>query len=116
MQQTTKQPRVREARPKPTRTVRLVTAPTEDESGVLLIVRGTLEVAYFVDPIPSDYGRAYSLQKFDGEEYAVNLGDNDGPPSCECMGHLRWNGTANAAGRECKHLGALRVLVAAGKL
>jgi hypothetical protein len=110
MQSTTaKAPRQRKPRAQPARTVRLVTAPTEDESGVLLIVRGTLEVAYFVDPISSDYGRAFSLQKFDGEEYAVNLGDNDGPPICECMGHSRWQ-------TECKHLGALRTLVSLGLL
>jgi hypothetical protein len=69
---------------------------------------------YFIDPIASDYGRAFSLQKFDGEEYTINLGDNDGPPSCECKGHLRWHGKPNAAGRECKHLGAVRELVNRG--
>jgi hypothetical protein len=66
---------------------------------------------YFIDPIASDYGRPFSLQKFDGTSYDVNLGDHDGPPSCDCPGHLRWGHRT-----VCKHLAACRALVEAGRL
>jgi hypothetical protein len=99
MSQAIATPRPRQPRPKPPRSVRLATPPTEDESGVLILTVGTQTFPYFLDPIASDYGRAFSLQKFDGTSYAVNLGDNDGPPSCECPGWLRWGHRG-----PCKHI------------
>ncbi len=104
-------PRKQKPRVKPARAVRLVTPPTEDESGVLVITVGKQTFPYFIDPIASDYGRAFCLSKFDGTSYAVNLGDADNHPSCECPGHLRWGHRT-----VCKHLASLRALLAAGKL
>ena len=62
---------------------------------------------YFLWPIPSDFGTAFRLEKFeDGEVYTVNL---DGErSSCDCLGHLPWG--------HCKHAEGLAVLKAAGKL
>jgi hypothetical protein len=104
-------PKQRKARPKPARSVRLVVEPSAEESGVLIITVGKETFPYFIDPIVSDYGRAFSLQKFDGTSYDVNLGDNDGPPSCECLGFQRWGHRG-----PCKHLSACGALVEAGRL
>jgi hypothetical protein len=40
--------------------------------------------------------------------YAVNLGDRDTAPSCECRGASRFG--------YCKHVSPTRALLAAGKL
>ena len=101
----------RKPRPRPARSVRLVKPPTEQESGVLVITVGKETFPYFIDPIASDYGRAFCLSKFDGTSYAVNLGDADNHPSCECLGHERWGHRT-----VCKHRAAIQALLNAGKL
>jgi hypothetical protein len=104
-------PKQRKARPKPPRSVRLVVEPSAEESGVLIITVGKQTFPYFVDEIPSDFGRAFCLSKFTGESYAVNLGDAVNPPSCECLGFQRWGHRG-----PCKHLAGLTALVHAGRL
>jgi hypothetical protein len=101
--------RQRKPRPKPARSVRLEKTPTEQESGVIIITVGKEQFPYFLDPIASDYGRSFCLSKFDGTSYNVNLGDNDGPPSCECPGFLRWGHRG-----PCKHLACLHALTERG--
>jgi hypothetical protein len=102
---------VRKPRPNPERSVRLERSPTEEESGVLIITAGKQTFPYFIDPIASDYGRAFSLQKLDGTEYAVNLGDAENAASCGSTGHQRWGHRT-----VCKHLASLRALIERGLL
>jgi hypothetical protein len=67
---------------------------------------------YWVKPIPCDYGTAFELEKFSDETvYHVNIGGEDGHPSCECAGHLRWGHRTT-----CKHIASLTALVAAGRI
>jgi hypothetical protein len=100
--------------------VYLVEAPALDgRPGTLRLTVGQCGEFYELAEIPDvAWGRAFCLRKQDGTEYAVNLGDpaRGIEPTCECLGHLRWHGTANSDGRECKHLAGLRALVAAGQL
>ena len=69
---------------------------------------------YYISPIPADYGKAFRFEKFaaeGGEVYAVNLGDEREPASCECLGHLRFGHKT-----VCRHIASARALVGAGKL
>jgi hypothetical protein len=117
MQSTTEAPvkQPRKARPKPERSATLIEAPALDgRPGTLRLTIGKDTTSYELAPIPeAAWGRAFSLRKQDGTEYAVNLGDEAKgmPPSCECPGHQRWGYRT-----ECKHLSSLRALVNAGKL
>jgi hypothetical protein len=112
--------RARKPRPKPDRRVFLVEAPYADgRPGTLSLTVGKQSELYELATIPdAAWGHAFCLRKQDGTEYAVNLGDpaRGIEPTCECLGHLRWHGTANSAGRECKHLAGLRALVERGLL
>src|SRR3954452_4685974 len=103
---TSKAPRQRR---KPVRTVRLTTT---DAGTVALVIRqrqGTQAEqvdAYFLEPIPSDYGRGLILHKHDGTSYAVLL---SGPAStCDCKGHVSHG--------HCKLVESLTALQVAGKL
>ncbi len=98
-------------RNQPARTICLTALPTDDEPGVVVIHVGKETFPYFVDLLGSDYGRAFSLQKFDGTSYTVNVGDHNAPPSCDCAGYRRWGHKT-----VCKHVAGVRALVAAGKL
>src|SRR5262245_7373701 len=56
---------------------------------------------YHVTAMPSDWGRAFRLEKFEvcgGEAYDVMIDGDFG--HCECMGHVRH--------RHCKHVDTLR--------
>jgi hypothetical protein len=75
---------------------------------------GTSRTAYYLQPLPSDFGRAFRLTKFAGtpgtdKEAAAYEVCLDGPGSqCSCKGYLRHG--------RCKHVAGLLALVAAGKL
>lgn len=66
---------------------------------------------YQVARLSCDYGTAFRVAKVGGEVYAVNLGGDGEPPSCECLGFL-----AHGTKTVCKHVASLRALLAAGKL
>jgi hypothetical protein len=68
---------------------------------------------YFVLPIPADFGVAFEVTKLvpgkgADTRYAVNLGGEGEPASCECKGFLKWG--------HCRHLEGLQALRAAGRL
>jgi hypothetical protein len=68
---------------------------------------------YFVLPLPSDFGAAFEVTKLvpgkgAGARYAVNLGGEGEPATCECKGFL--------AHGHCRHLEGLAALRAAGRL
>jgi hypothetical protein len=75
---------------------------------------GAESVGYHVEPVASDYGRAFKLTKFTADEggdpeereYAVNVDGRH--TSCSCKGH--------AYRDACKHADALALLVAQGRL
>jgi hypothetical protein len=91
------------------RTIRLVTPPTSAMPGVVTIAVNKDRSDYFLTALPSDYGRAFRVEKmgtYPEEGYDVHLSlDGD---SCECKGFLRWG--------HCKHADGLAALVNAGKL
>jgi hypothetical protein len=94
------------------RTVRFGLAPFGDNPGVIDITVDGKTARYFLRRVPSDFGEAFSLEKFasqgneDGEVYHVLL-EQDGF-SCDCKGHLRWG--------HCKHSGAILKLKELSKL
>lgn len=87
------------------------------ELGILILTvttgRKVEKFGYFVDAIPSDFGRAFRLIKtpvagVPSVTYHVNIGGDGHGPSCECKGFLRWG--------SCKHTESLATLVAAGRI
>jgi hypothetical protein len=97
-------------RKKPARSIRLVLPPNgEGRNGVVKITVGKESQDYFLSAIPSDWGRAFVLEKVgdpEGTAYSVNV--NADAPLCDCKGHARWH--------RCKHVEGLAALVAAGRL
>jgi hypothetical protein len=80
---------------------------------ILIEIRQDKEVArYWVAPVPSDWGMAYHVDKdgcpFDGGHNHDVLIESEQDGSCSCQGF-----TAHG---HCRHLDALRSLLAAGKL
>jgi hypothetical protein len=74
-------------------------------------VRRLRQTYYHLEPLPSDFGRAFRVQKFascggDGTAYAVCL--QDGADLCDCKGRL--------AHGHCRHISSLRSLVERGEL
>jgi hypothetical protein len=66
---------------------------------------------YWLSAIPSDWGRAFRLEKpgFEGDDsYDVCLEENGQSDSCTCKG--------NTYGGYCKHVDAVRALDRAGRL
>jgi hypothetical protein len=101
----------RKPRSKPARSIRLDLTPGQHSPGVVTIAVGKLAKRYFLDTIPSDWGRAFRLEEIgtDGEcPYFVCLDDSTGHHQCNCLGFLRHG--------HCKHVAGLRALLAAGKL
>jgi hypothetical protein len=93
------------------RSIRLSLAPFEGNPGIVTIQVGKEVNDYFLLPVPSDFGRAFRLEKFTGElaeTYHVNIDIVDGKNLCECKGALRWG--------HCKHTDGLAALVKAGQL
>jgi hypothetical protein len=104
---------VTQARPrvKPARHVGWLFQPDASEAkGSITIQVGRSETVYYLDPIPADFGRGFTLAKQDGTDtYAVNL--HGGPYNtnlCDCLGHTKWG--------HCKHTEALLALEKAGRL
>src|SRR5256885_2004728 len=96
-------------RVKPTRHARL--SPV-GESGrrILTLTAGRQAWVYWLDEVPCDFGRGFQLEKFEGGDvYSVHL-DAAGD-SCTCIGHLR-----HGHRTVCKHVGAVKALVSAGRL
>jgi hypothetical protein len=100
---------IRKPRPRPARSIRLVQLPEGVKPGLVEITVGKETVTYWLLPAPSDFGRAFTLDKFaadGGERYAVNL--NGRESLCECKGFLGHG--------HCKHVEGLQALVSRGKL
>lgn len=100
----------------PTKPVRTCKLQVVEGTLVLSISldRGTsIEVNhYHVEELPSDGERVLKLTKFSvcgGEVYEVHL--SNGKSSCGCPGHQRWGHKIL-----CKHIAALRKLIALGRL
>jgi SWIM zinc finger len=118
-------------RKKAERRLRLAVRPQDGSEGVLIVKEGTFgggqlvkgsEDTYLLQPIPADFGRAFSVTKtirwvlLDGaatldhdarrESYHVNL--NGRESTCECKGFLRHG--------HCRHLEALTTLADHGRL
>jgi hypothetical protein len=74
-------------------------------------VRRLRQTYYHLDPLPSDFGRAFRLQKFascggDGRAYEVCI--EGGADRCCCLGF--------EAHGHCRHCTSLRGLIAKGEL
>src|SRR4051794_38691701 len=98
-------------RSKPVRTCRLLTPPDGAIPGILDVDMGKQLFSYFLTPLPSDFGRAFELRRYnpaDGETYHVNLGADPTEHLCDCMGFLRWS--------HCKHISSLVELTEGGAL
>jgi hypothetical protein len=110
-QATAKQSRPRKPRTKPARHIGVAVRPSEvNPFFVVKIVEGKKTDHYAVTPIPADYGTAFSVEKMGAEQepYAVNLGDAENLPSCDCKGFLRFG--------HCRHVEGLTALTTAGRL
>jgi hypothetical protein len=99
----------RQARPKPTRTVRLVRDLLLDGVGVFCVRIGAESTYYTAREVPCEIGgRGFAVHKLGmGPLYHVRVGD-PADCSCECMGFLRHG--------YCRHLSGLRALVEARRL
>jgi hypothetical protein len=91
--------------------VQIAPSPGQPDAYVRLTVDGE-EFFYWVSALPSDYGRAFRVQKPGHQDpdctaYEVML-DHEGGDSCSCPGHTY--------GGYCKHLDCLRALDRAGQL
>ena len=96
-------------RVKPARKIKLVLAPTALMDGIVQITVGRSTVDYFVRPLPSDFGRGFTLIKLFGDDaYHVNVGREG--RLCDCKGYF------SAKGRSCKHADGMAALVAAGRI
>jgi hypothetical protein len=77
---------------------------------VITITENKRRDDYRVEPIPSDFGRAFSVEKLgsqaQAEPYHVNLADQG--HTCCCLGFNRYG--------YCRHVSALIALCDAGKL
>jgi hypothetical protein len=95
-------------RVKPERRCR-ISAAQGDAKRILRLLIGTEAFLYWVEPVATDWGKGFRLEKFEsGDVYHVHLDPALGH-SCECKGFLRW-------GKPCKHISAVSALVAAGRL
>jgi hypothetical protein len=101
----------RQRRPKPVRTCKLVTTAGVH---VLTLNVGTETDRYFLEELPSDDGRGFSLTRLATEKEPesvtshVNLYPASGHHGCECKGFLRHG--------HCKHVESLVALDKAGRL
>ena len=101
----------RKLRTKPARSIRLDLSPGQHSPGVVHITVNGEAKDYFLDTIPSDWGRAFRLEEIGTEgisPYFVCLDTTGFHHQCCCLGFLRHG--------HCKHLSGLQALLAAGKL
>ncbi len=102
--------RQRKPRPKPQRGIRLEVRPEGDGLGIVRITVGKRHDDYLLTPIPSDFGRGFTVEKVgltvNDPPYHVNV-DGD-KRSCECKGFLHHG--------HCEHADGLAALIAAGRL
>ena len=95
---------------KPERGIRLEVRPEGDCPGIVRITVGNQYADYFLTPMPSDFGRAFKVEKIglqvNDPPYHVNI-DAD-KRTCECKGFLRHG--------HCKHADGIAALIAAGRL
>ena len=113
MSESTRSSRPRKPKSKPARSCR-VSPANEAGRRLLTIFVGTgpalKTFAYMLEEVVCDFGRGFSLDKMDGEApYSVHL-DSTGD-SCTCLGHLR-----HGHKTVCKHIGAVKTLIANGRL
>jgi hypothetical protein len=109
MSTTTSARKPRQRRPH-TRSVAILAEPTPvNPAAFIRLTRDGKAFYYWLTKRPSDFGRAFRLEKssIDGSEGYDLLFDSDGD-SCTCPGHTY--------GGYCKHLDCVRALLAAGKL
>ena len=95
------------AKKSPLRLVRLLTAPTPEEPGILCLTTGKKQAHYVFQEIPCEIGgQAFAIHGLGiGVLYHVHVGEGT-DCSCECMGFLRHG--------RCKHVMALRALMENG--
>jgi hypothetical protein len=92
------------------RSVRVLIRPSPGQpDSYLCITQDGIEAHYWLSAQPSDYGRAFRLEKpgFEGDEIYDVLLDAEGD-SCTCPGHTY--------GGYCRHVDALRALERVGQL
>jgi hypothetical protein len=112
--------RVRTARRKPERRIRVLEQPGPDTDGwaAIAITVGKQSDTYLLHTIPTDFdgALAFEVEKLDNdlatvEQYHVLLADEPKETSCECKGFLRWGRCKHADGiaalRQHKRLPAL---------
>src|SRR5262249_47543555 len=103
---TPKRPRV-----KPARSTRVAVPPSDvNPFSIVVITQGHKQDNYCVQPIPSDFGHAYEVEKIFTDKpatYHVCLND-DGRHVCDCPGHTYRN--------RCRHVEGLLALRKAGQL
>ncbi len=107
----------RKPRRKPQRFVRrMFSLPAAGEVAVRIREvgpRSEREDWYYVAVLPSAWGFATAWEKWtssggEGTVYQTNVGDNDGPATCDCLGFQKH--------QHCRHLEATAALLAAGVL
>jgi hypothetical protein len=75
---------------------------------ILSLFIGAEAFVYWVEPVPTDWGRGFRLEKFEeGDVYDVHFDQATGD-SCTCLGSLRHG--------HCKHRDALAALIKGGRL
>ena len=107
--------KVKRARAKPARSLRLSAPVNVSGARLLVLTVGKLTVGYHFEPPPTGFGRGFKLTKFaerggdaDETEYLVSVDTDTGNSQCSCKCHTY-------AGN-CKHADALSALLAARRL
>ncbi|HYT90290.1 MAG TPA: hypothetical protein VEL76_16400 [Gemmataceae bacterium] len=93
------------------RSVTVLIRPTAGQPDTLIRITQDSESAhYWLSTLPSDFGRAFRLEKpgTEGDEVYDVLLDDQGGDSCTCPGHTY--------GGFCRHVDSLRALHTADKL
>ena len=92
------------------RSVKVLITPCPGQPSIFIRITQDGEAAhYWVDPMPSDWGLAYRVEKpgFEGDDRYDVLLEIEGD-SCTCPGHTY--------GGYCRHVDALRALHTQGRL